>query len=518
MRVRQGFGGVTHSAGIWFNQANQDQAFIGMATDGAVSPPLVGVFGTAAEAFGLVMDTTNGNVGIGTNTTPPASALTIRRDAKSALGPILTLSNGSGGGGAAAAIDFSTYTSFSAMARLEAVDDGNGSNHLLFFTNNEGSTSSSLVERMRIASTGAVGIGTPPSPGSMLDIADRMRVRQGPNGTAGIWLNQPNVSQVGMDQAFVGMVTQGSASRPLMGFWGNTGAQWGLVMDTTNGYVGIGTGTGAPLYPLHVDSYMTQNLQNYWSLTTTNGVQFVGGPTNGAKCSAFFQYRVISSEFDTSSDAREKRVLDHLQPEGALGALRGVDVVRYEWLYRGGLPKWGVLAQQLGPHVPEAVSIMAGQINGERVNDYHTVDFQQLTAVQISAIQALDARTEALRAANAALETKVGALEGRLAQLEGPEAGVCHRGEGRLVGGVATIELPASFEALARPEGRTVQVTPLWDGLSSRCSALAATTVREGQFRVRALDAGDPEQRFYWEVKAVRTDVPPLEVEPLQRT
>jgi hypothetical protein len=109
-----------------------------------------------------------------------------------------------------------------------------------------------------------------------------------------------------------------------------------------------------------------------------------------------FAGRIIAPEYDAISDVREKRVLDHLLPEGALNALRGVEVVKYEWLYRGGLPRWGVLAQQLGPHVPEAVSIGAGVIDGKPVADFHTVDFQQITAVELAAIQGLDVRTAAI--------------------------------------------------------------------------------------------------------------------------
>ncbi len=73
---------------------------------------------------------------------------------------------------------------------------------------------------------GKVGIGTT-APGFKLDVADRMRVRQGPAGTAGIWFNQntPNA-----DQAFVGM-----ADDSTVGFYGNTGIGWGLTMNTSTG-------------------------------------------------------------------------------------------------------------------------------------------------------------------------------------------------------------------------------------------------------------------------------------------
>jgi hypothetical protein len=98
--------------------------------------------------------------------------------------------------------------------------------------------------------------------------------------------------------------------------------------------------------------------------------------------------------------------------------------------------------------------------------------------------------------------------------VEGPEAAVYYRGEGRLEDGAATVKLPSYFEGLTRVEGRTVQVTALCDGDDENIVALAATPVRKGRFGVRAIGAGNPRQRFYWEVKATRADLPEFEAEP----
>ena len=83
--------------------------------------------------------------------------------------------------------------------------------------------------RLIVADNGNVGLGV--APGFRLDVADRMRIRQGPSGSAGLWLFQttPNA-----DRAFVGMVNDTA-----VGFWGNNGAGWGLFMDTSNGNVTI---------------------------------------------------------------------------------------------------------------------------------------------------------------------------------------------------------------------------------------------------------------------------------------
>jgi hypothetical protein len=98
------------------------------------------------------------------------------------------------------------------------------------------------------------------------------------------------------------------------------------------------------------------------------------------------------------------------------------------------------------------------------------------------------------------------------AAIEGPEAAVFYRGESCLRNGAATVDLPDYFEALTCAHQRTVQITPLYEG-DEPVSALASTTVHDGRFRVRMITPGNPEQRFYWEVKAVRSDLPALQVE-----
>jgi len=96
--------------------------------------------------------------------------------------------------------------------------------------------------------------------------------------------------------------------------------------------------------------------------------------------------------------------------------------------------------------------------------------------------------------------------------IEGPEAGVYYRGESVTSGGWAEITLPDYFEALTMKECRTVLLTALFEDEDDPISALAASRVKDGKFKVWS---GVPTQKFYWEVKAVRADIEPLEVEML---
>lgn len=91
--------------------------------------------------------------------------------------------------------------------------------------------------------------------------------------------------------------------------------------------------------------------------------------------------------------------------------------------------------------------------------------------------------------------------------IEGPEAAVFYRGEAVTDDyGEAEITLPDYFEALTRLENRTVLVTAIYDddGNYEEYGTVVASRVRNGKFKVRSTYA---EQEFFWEVKAVRSDV-----------
>ena len=79
-------------------------------------------------------------------------------------------------------------------------------------------------------SAGRVAIGVLAA-GFKVDIGDRIRLRQGPSGDAGLWLYQNGPAE---DRAFVGL-----ASDDDVGFWGDKGVGWGLRMDVTLGTFGV---------------------------------------------------------------------------------------------------------------------------------------------------------------------------------------------------------------------------------------------------------------------------------------
>lgn len=96
--------------------------------------------------------------------------------------------------------------------------------------------------------------------------------------------------------------------------------------------------------------------------------------------------------------------------------------------------------------------------------------------------------------------------------LEGPEIAVFYRGEGQLQNGRAEITLPAYFELLTRKDGRTVLLTNIDGGDIIYLKTQNGAQVMDGKFVVESSNANSSQQ-FNWEVKAVRGDIAPLQVE-----
>jgi len=98
--------------------------------------------------------------GLGLGTGSPSCALDIMNSTGSSNKPFLRLANSAGGSGNQVGIILSPYSARPGgdSTKIISIDDGNASAHLLFYTAEPGGSATS-TERMRIRSTGNVGIG-----------------------------------------------------------------------------------------------------------------------------------------------------------------------------------------------------------------------------------------------------------------------------------------------------------------------------------------------------------------------
>lgn len=143
---------------------------------------------------------------------------------------------------------------------------------------------------MVVRKDGNTGIGVS-NPSFRLDIADRIRLRSGgTNATSpGLWLNNINNSgQLG----FMGVYDD-----TYMGWYGNGGASWTLMMNVANGNIGIGnqnptfkldisdrmrirSGSGANTAGLYFNKADNSNVQAFMGMKDDNYVGLFGVPLN----------------------------------------------------------------------------------------------------------------------------------------------------------------------------------------------------------------------------------------------
>jgi hypothetical protein len=250
-----------------------------------------------------------------------------------------------------------------------------------------------FTERVRTINNGEVAFQT----------NGRLQLRTGTQ-SAGLWLSNAANSS---NSAFIGL-----AGDNQVGLYGNTGAQWGLTMNTTTGNVGIGLNGAAATAPLTFANTLAHKITLYQGAAGPVGIGVYGGELRlqndipGGKVSlgaldaggvyfenalaqrnGVYAFSVLGSLWVNgttyASDARFKQNITDIQaPLQKLQQLKGVEyeMKTTEFLknhFQSGR-QIGLLAQDVEKVIPEAVNEKDG---------YKGVDYARLIPLLIEAIK-----------------------------------------------------------------------------------------------------------------------------------
>ncbi len=277
---------------------------------------------------------------------------------------------------------------------------------LQFLTND--SAGGGLLERMRIDSSGNVGIGTSSPSGA----SGKTLAINGGSGQTRLALKNTSTGDASGDGFQISIGTDGSVGieqreNNYMAFYTNTSERMridsagNLLVGTTSwssGSNGISIGSNSNSRLLITNS-IDFGLELYGA--TSNRVSFYAA--NGA-VSRVGSITVTngSTSYNTSSDYRLKT--DAQPMTGASARVQALNPVNFEWLSDGTRVD-GFLAHEAQAVVPEAVTGTKDAVDADGNPDYQGIDQSKLVPLLTAALQ------EAL--------TKIDALETRITALEG---------------------------------------------------------------------------------------------------
>ncbi len=254
-------------------------------------------------------------------------------------------------------------------------------------------SSNAFTERARIINQGEYG----------MTMKGRLQLGTGTQ-SAGLWLtNTANT----VNAAFIGM-----AADDRVGFFGGTGSQWSLTMNTTTGNVGIGLNTANPTRPLSFPALLGEKILLYPGGAGEVGIGVYGNELRlhadnpGAKVSfgtqdnagvftenalaqrnGVYAFSVLGSLWvNGTTYASDERFKQNITPiTSALQKLMQINGVEYEMKTKefsknNFMPgrQMGLLAQNVETVVPEAVNEKDG---------YKGVDYARLVPLLIESIK-----------------------------------------------------------------------------------------------------------------------------------
>jgi hypothetical protein len=230
------------------------------------TPNYVGMFSNSTDLVNSVIyQGSPSTVSVGG--TASLGALTLIGNVPGSDAPGMALYNQGGGGGASVSLDMynTPFNSGIPQAKVKAVDDGAYSDHLTFWTKTPGGAGNPVAERLRITSSGNVGIGTT-TPVAKLEVNGNMMVDGNINvtgsiqaGSSGPVFQVPNngTSNLGIGLGAMQLNPTGS---------GNTGVGDNSLSANSTGGQNTALGTNA----LKANSSASGNTAIGWNALASN--------------------------------------------------------------------------------------------------------------------------------------------------------------------------------------------------------------------------------------------------------